>query len=233
MILTAHQPVYLPWLDFFHKLALADAFVIFDGVQFERHGYSNRVRIKTHAGPLWLTVPVEHGQPKLCDARIAPGPWARKHLKSIEFAYGKAPHFERYFEPLHEILSREWGYLAPLNAALLDWCMRELGIAVPVTTASEQNYRGEKSGLVLDMCKSMRATTYVFGALGRDYADVEAFRGAEVATVFQDYQHPTYPQLHGPFVPGLSVLDLLMNCGPESLAILMRRNVSRETLEAA
>jgi hypothetical protein len=234
-ILTAHQPVLMPWAGFFHKMALADSFVIFDGVQFERHGYSNRVRIKTHKRPKWLTIPVEHGQPRLCDARIVPGNWARKHLKSIEFAYSKAPHFERYWEELEAVysLAADCSTLSDCTRTLMIWLMEKLGIRKRVINATTLGLDGSKSELVLDMCLKMQATTYIFGSQGLHYADAAAFQAAGVRAVFQAYQHPEYPQLHGPFVPGLSVLDLLMNCGPESLDIIMRGNVSRETLEAA
>lgn len=231
LVLTAHQPVYLPWCGFFHKLSLADRFVVFDAVQFERHGYSNRVRIKAQGGPMWLTVPVKHGLPTLNRAEIVPGPWARKHLNSIAFAYRAAPHFKRYYEPLADILSGQWKYLAGLNAAVLAWLMDELGLRLSVVSASEQDFQGEKSALVLDMCRKLGAQTYVFGAQGRDYADTASFTAAGVRPVFQDYRHPVYPQLHGQFVPGLSVLDLLMNVGPRAMDIIQAGNISRETLK--
>lgn len=225
MILTAHQPVLMPWCGFFAKLAAADRFIVFDGVQFERKGYSNRVQIKTHHGPIWLTVPVEHGQPLLREAKIVPGNWARKHLKSIELAYAKAPYFGLYYNQLRDILSHEWRYLAGLDRALLDWLLRKLGLSIPIHSASENgfDFEGEKSCLVLDMCVKTGATEYIFGSQGRGYADVAAFEAAGVKPVFQDYRHPVYPQLHGDFVAGLSVLDLLMNVGPGSLDVIVSR----------
>lgn len=221
--LTAHQPLFLPWLGFFGKLAEAEQFVIFDTVPLERHGFSNRNLIKTQQGMQWLTVPVKmngHIDRALCEVEIASGPWQRKHLRAIELAYWKTPYFERYFFRFKEIYLREWRYLAALDRALLDWLLCELGISIPILCASEQDFRGVKSDLVLDMCRKMGATTYIFGAMGRHYADVTAFEQAGVKVEFQNYRHPVYPQLHGDFVPGLSVLDLLMNVGPRSLAII-------------
>lgn len=199
---------------------MADRFVIFDGVPFSRHDYTNRVQIKTNTGAQWLTVPVEHGSALLCDTKIVDGPWRRKHLRTIELAYQKAEHFERYFPALRGILSQQWTRLVDLDETLLRWLMNELGIKIPVERASGYTFGGEKSALVLDMCQQLGATKYIFGHHGKDYADVEAFRLAGVEPIFQQYVHPVYKQLHGEFIPGLSILDLLFNHGPDSLEIL-------------
>lgn len=220
MILSAHQPCYLPWLGLFAKIARADKFVIFDAVPFSRHDYTNRVQIKTHHGPLWLTVPVEHGQPLLRDARIIQNGWQRKHLKTIEISYSKAPYFNRYFPDIEEMLHEDWHFLSSLDECLLRYFLDELGIQTPVVRASDYGFRGSKSALVMDMCKQLGADEYIFGCNGKDYADVSAFEQMGIKVHFQDYKHPTWPQLHGEFIAGLSVLDLLMNCGPDSLRIL-------------
>ena len=97
-------------------------------------------------------------------------------------------------------------------------------LKIPTTFSwSAHTYEGKKSDLVLDMCLKHGATSYVFGAKGRDYADVESFKAHGIELVFQDYQHPVYPQLHGAFLPNMSVVDLLMNCGPKSLEILVNK----------
>lgn len=224
MILTAHQPMFMPWLGLFDKIARADTFCIFDDVPFERHGFGNRNKIKTASGELWLTVPVhldDHlakpaHQVRICNDHN----WRRKHLRSIELAYQKAPHFERYMGTMRTIYSEDWDYLSGLNRTLLDWFLRECGLSVQVVTAAEQGFSGSKSDLVLDMCVKLGADEYIFGAMGRDYADVAAFNRAGIKVTFQDYQHPVYPQLYGEFLPNMSVLDLLMNCGPDSANIL-------------
>lgn len=231
MILTAHQPCYLPWLGLFAKIALADTFCIFDAVQFERHGYSNRVKIKTNTGPQWLTVPVEHGMPLLKDAKIVQGGWARKHCRTIELAYQKAPFFPLYFDALREILMREHNLLVELDTALLRFLLNALGIRTKIVKASEQDFRGSKSELVLDMCRKLGAKAYIFGQYGASYADVPAFDRAGVGVLFQSYQHPTYPQLHGAFESGLSIIDLLFNHGPESLTILTNGRLERVRAE--
>lgn len=224
MILTAHQPMFMPWLGLFDKIARADVLCIFDDVPFERHGFGNRNYIKTHSGTQLLTVPVhleDHLAKPAREVRICNDhAWRRKHVRSIELAYQKAPFFERYIGTLREIYAEEWKYLSGLNRVLLDWLLFELGIKVKIVTASEQRFSGAKSDLVLDMCKKLGATEYIFGSKGQDYCDTEAFVRSGIKVHFQYYRNPVYEQLHGAFAEHLSIIDLLMNCGPKSLRIL-------------
>lgn len=224
MILTAAQPVYLPWLGLFDKIAQADTFVSFDQVQYMPKEWQNRNRIKTPQGPIWLTVPVHrkgHREKPLSEIRINyQEPWQKRHLRAIEMSYGKAPYFERYIGHLREFYSWNWDTLCRLNEHMLQWLLDELGLRPRFLRASDYDFHGAKSELVLDMCRRLGADTYVFGGEGRNYADVEAFEAAGVVPLFQDYEHPVYPQLYGEFVEKLSVLDLLMNCGPDSLEVI-------------
>ncbi len=216
MILTAHQPSYIPWLGLFAKIVAADTFCIFDGVPDEGSGFANRQRIKTAAGVQWLTVPVRrHMDTRICDVDIASDqPWARKHWRTIELAYGSAPYFSKHAEDVKGILlGTPWKKLADLDEAMLRYFMATLRIPTKVVRASDYNFQGAKSDLVLDMCKQLRATEYIFGSQGRDYADVAAFDAAGIKVSFQNYKHPEYPQLHGPFVPNMGAIDLLFNVG--------------------
>lgn len=234
MILTAHQPVYLPWLGLFHKIALADVFVSFDQVQYQPKDWNNRNRIKTPQGPIWLSVPVlrkGYLDKTISDLEINnTEPWGRKHWRSMKIAYAKSPHFLRYADFFEDTYERRWTSLVELNTYMLKWFLEILGIPVPVRSAGEWRFQGHKNDLVLDMCSQLGATHYIFGALGRDYADLAAFRQAGVGVSFQDYVHPVYPQLHGDFISHLSIVDLLFNCGDASRDILLSGNISRDDL---
>lgn len=234
MILTAHQPGYLPWLGLFHKIALADAFVSFDDVQYQDRDWDNRNRIKTAAGPIWLTVPVfsrHHYTLKLRDVVIRNDiPWRRKHFKAIQLAYGRAPYAKRYLPFFEDLYRREWEKLADLNEHILKFLLEEFGIRVAFARLSDMGLTSRKSELVLEMCKRLNATIYVFGAQGRNYADAAAFHEAGVKVVFQEYVHPHYRQLHGAFASHLSAIDLLFNHGATGLDIIMSGNTSREEL---
>lgn len=225
LVLTAHQPTFLPYLGTWAKIAKADLFCLFDVVPFERHSYANRVRIKTAQGPHWLTVPVHldcHLDTPGNKIRIADNPpnWRRKHLRTIEMAYRKALYFDEVWPTVERIYSCGGNMLVNLNTYALSLLWHALGINTRFTNAAIYNFTGTKSALVLDMCQKLGATEYWFGSQGRDYADVAAFERAGIRVHFQDYRHPVYRQLHGAFVPGLSVIDLLFNEGPRSLEIL-------------
>lgn len=224
-VLTAHQPVYLPWLGLFHKISLAHVFVSFNRVQYLPKDWNNRNRIKTASGPVWLTVPVlrKGYRSKLLDEIEINNalPWRRKHWRTLEAAYRKAPFFADYAAYFESVYSQEWRTLTELNESMLQWFLDALGIRVRFLRASDYAFEGARSDLVLDMCVKLGADLFVFGALGRDYARTDSFSARRIELLFQDYRHPTYPQLHGEFVPYLSVVDLLFNCGQDSLEILM------------
>jgi hypothetical protein len=236
MILTAHQPVYLPWLGLFHKIALADLFVSFNQVQYQPKDWNNRNRIKTPSGPIWLSVPVlrkGYLENTISDIRINNSiAWGRKHFNALTLNYSKAPFFQRYADFFEDTYGRNWDTLVELNEYMLRWFLHILGINTPVRSAAEWDFKGEKSDLVLDMCKQSSADTYIFGAQGRNYADGDVFGKAGVNIEFQEYRHPVYPQLHGEFESNLSIVDLLFNCGEESLSVLMSGNIKRADLEA-
>jgi hypothetical protein len=234
VILTAHQPVYLPWLGLFHKIALADLFCYFDIAQYQTKDFNNRNKIKTHNGEIWLSVPVEsknHFAKSVGEIRIVQDGWQRKHFKSISMAYHKAPYYRAYIEQFEEVLTAQsFETLSALNLAILRLVMRNLEIFTPIVVASDYAFRGVKSDLVLDMCVQLKAAVYIFGAQGRDYADVESFRSSGVEPYFQDYRHPPYRQLHGEIKPYMSIIDLLFNEGPRSREIVMSGNDTREQI---
>jgi hypothetical protein len=236
VILTAHQPGYLPWLGLFHKIAVADLFCYFDIVQYQTKDYNNRNKIKTHSGAIWLSVPVEskdHFEKCVGEIRIMQNGWQRKHVKSIQHAYQKALYFGDYGAELESILLREsHETLSALNLEILRFLLRALAIETPIVKASDYEFQGTKSDLVLDMCRQLKADVYVFGSQGRDYADVAKFQAAGVTPCFQDYRHPTYRQLHGEFLPYMSVIDLLFNEGPRSREILLSGNDARPNFHA-
>jgi WbqC-like protein family len=234
MILTAHQPVYLPWLGLFHKIALADLFCYFDIAQYQTKDFNNRNRIKTHDGNIWLSVPVEsknHFEKRVGEIRIVQGGWQRKHLKSIQIAYQKAPYFSQYMADLEALLMlHSSGTLGDLNLEMLRFFLRCLNIQTPIVKASDYKFEGAKSDLVLDMCVKLGANLYIFGAQGRNYADSDRFRSCGVEPCFQQYNHPNYRQLYGAFLPYMSVIDLLFNEGPASREIILAGNVTRDAL---
>ncbi len=113
---------------------------------------------------------------------------------------------------------------------MLKWFLEQLDIKIEFSKASDYKFEGTKSDLVLNMCKQLGADLYIFGELGKDYAKVDDFKEHGIRVIFQEYKHPVYPQMFGDFIPNLSVIDLLFNCGPNSRDIIMSNNLTKNEL---
>lgn len=227
----------MPWLGFFHKAALSDVFVVLDDVQFEKNGFNNRNRIKASNGWCWLTVPVRKTG-HLIEQKINStfinnrDDWGKKHLKTLVLNYKKARCFDRYISFFEKLYGRNWEMLSDINFYALKWLLSTLGINTKVVLSSMMKDRsGAKSGLILNICKSFKADAYISGTLGKGYLDEESFREAGIKIVYQQYRHPQYSQLWGKFEPGMSIIDLLFNCGEESLDIVMKDNIAKKDVK--
>jgi hypothetical protein len=234
-IITAHQPAYLPWLGFFHKVAIADAFVILDNVQFEKNSFTNRNKIKTPNGDIWLTVPVllsGHTQKNISNIEIDNNhDWRRKHWKSIYLNYKKTPYFCKYSTFFENLYKRKWEKISELTENTMNFFFEEMGIKTKVFKQSELEIYSKKHELLLSLCKQFNARLFIFGKHGKDYADIDIFRKNNIEVYFQEYTHPDYPQLYGTFIPYMSIVDLLFNCGPSSYEILMKGNIAKKQIE--
>jgi hypothetical protein len=222
MIASIHQPNFMPYAGFFDKAHQADVFIILDNAQFEKNGWQNRNRIKGPNGPQWLTVPVIHRfSQTITETRIdGRAPWRRKHWNAIVSNYRKAPFFEHYASPFEEVYQQEWSGLLDLNLRLIRLFFRLLGLETPLHLASEFPVESTASERLAALCQHVGAETYLAGAGGHAYMDRAPFEARHIRIAYQEYHHPVYPQLFGAFVSHLSALDLLMNCGDRSLAIL-------------
>jgi len=220
------QPSYLPWLGYFDQLARSDVFVLYDDVQYDKHSWRNRNRIKTPQGAIWLTVPVltkAQNWPTNRDVKIDNlHDWRRKHLHSIRQNYAAAEFFRDFVGVFETLYAREWRFLIDLNIESFGILTEQLGLKREIRFSSELNVEGKGTQRLVDICTKLGASRFFEGAAGRDYIDEAQFQAAGIELAYQEYDHPVYPQLHDPFVPYLSVLDLLFNCGPRSLEVLSR-----------
>lgn len=230
------QPVYLPWLGYFEQMACSDLFVFMDDVQYTRRDWRNRNRIKTASGSIWLTVPVrQHPRGTLIkDISINHEQgWARKHIRSIEVSYQRCPFFEPLFSELAQVLGRRQQRLLELDCDLIALLCRHLEIGTPTACSSavpraqsrieghdQDHPNAGKNRRIIEICRHFGATALYDGARAAAFVDSELFRRNGIEVVFQDYQHPTYPQAFGEFAPQQSVIDLIMNTGAEAATIL-------------
>jgi len=218
MIVSGHQPNYLPWLGFFDKMLQCDVFIVEDCVQFEKHGFTNRNKIKTFQGAKWLTVPVEHAGRllpinEIVIANKAELDWAKQHWLTLKHNYSRAPFWEKFSDFFEQTYNRKWMRLIDLNMHLIKGLMKFFSINKPLVMASSLDVSGQKSELVLAQCKALGATTLLSGVGARDYLNLQRFEEEGIKVVFQDFRCPVYPQLAGEFVPNLSAVDYLFWTG--------------------
>ena len=228
-----HQLHYLPWLRYIHKIAASDVFVVLDNIQFNKNGHQNRNKIKGPQGVQLLSVPVIHQfAQNLDEVKIeSRQKWQKKHWGSIQNAYRYAPYFQDYADFLEEVYTKPWGNLNDLNYELLGFFLKVLGVQTKVIKSQDLEMEGEASDRLLSICQSLGAKSYYTGAYAaQEYLEADKFAAANIAIEHQQFTCPEYSQQFSSqgFVGDLSILDLLMNCGEESLEILMNQPVSTE-----
>ncbi len=218
------QSNYIPWKGYFDIIHDVDLFVFYDCVQFTPRDWRSRNKIKTPTGPQWITVPVGNDRNRLIhEVRIADPEWQAKHWQTIRQHYAKCVHFERYREWLeHVYVGTTWESLSDLNQATITHIARDLlGLKARFEDSRVYAAEGQKTDRLLDILIKAGATSYLSGPAARDYIDADRFRDSGIELLWKDYAgYPEYPQRHDPFEHGVSVLDLLFNCGPDAPAYI-------------
>jgi hypothetical protein len=228
------QSNYLPWRGYFDLLRSADEVVLLDCVQYTRRDWRNRNRIKTAQGTTWLTVPVEtkgHYLQAIDEIRIIDTQWVNKHIRTIELAYSRAPHYNELAPWLFDLLrgvSAE-PLLTKVNEQLLKALCERLGITVPIRRCSEVLDRSALRSMrpterLLAIATELGSTRYLSGPSAQDYLDIRLFEAAGIQVSWMSYDsYPEYSQLWGIFEPHVSIVDLLLNTGPEAPLYLERK----------
>lgn len=228
MILSVHQPQYIPWLGYFDKIAKSECFVFLDEVQYKPREFQNRNKIRTKSGWLWLTVPViskGEGRQKISAVMIDNElPWQRKHLGSLKAWYANAKYFDKHLAFFEEVYSRTWEKLVDLNVYIINYVLEQLSITTPIYFESELGIAGTKTKRIIEICQRLKADTYLSGIGGKGYLQEEMFKDAGIKLVYQDFLHPVYQQQFAKdvfdFMPNLSIIDLLFNEGQKAREIL-------------
>ena len=226
MVVAIHQPEFLPWLGFFDKMKKADKYIVFDNVQFKKRYFENRNKIKQNDGPVWITVPVKSkGRyvQKINEVKIDNGSlWQKKIWNKIKHCYSKSPHLNEFENEIKDIIfSGKHEFLLDLNLAFIMWFRRVLGVNTPVEFSSDLGVEEYKaSDLILEICRVSGATQYLCGPSGKNYLNLDDFCQAGIEVVWQEFKHPRYFQQGRDFIPSLSALDIVLNCGTMSSDIL-------------
>ena len=224
MIVGMHQPNYLPWLGFFYKVLRSDVFILTDNCQYISGSYINRTRIKSARGAEWMTIPVYSKGRRfqaIRDAKIvSPDKSFAEQQTTLRLRYGKSRWLDEYWPRLQGVYRRGFEKLGDLNLALIKEVCSILEIKTRIRLASEFPGGGTKTIRLVELCKAVNADTYLSGAGGRNYQEEEVFKAEGIELRYSDFVHPPYEQRFGRFVEGLSVVDLLFNCGPAAREIL-------------
>jgi hypothetical protein len=218
------QPSYIPWRGYFDQIQRADLFIFYDDVQYDKHGWRNRNQIKTAQGKQWLTIPVHsagvtRGIP-IKDVQIDwARPWPRNHLKSLSAAYGRAPYFKEYLPLLDSIYGRHDERIADFTIETTVLLARELGIEHTrfIRSSELKGIDGQRTERLVGILQCVGADHYISGPSARDYIEPAKFDEAGITVEYLHYDYPEYPQLHPPFDPQVSVLDLLFMTGKRAL----------------
>jgi hypothetical protein len=238
MKVAIHQPHFLPWLGYLHRMASVDLFVVLDHVQFERRNYQNRSQIRIDNEARWLTIPViQRSQKELItekeiDNAVA---WGPKHFATLRHAYRDAGFFSEYAVELKKILETPLGRLTELTDRTFAFLRDAFDIRTKVVKSSEIGVDGAKSDLIFNVCRTVGASTLVAGFGGsQNYLDREKFAAAGIAIETHRFAHPVYRQCGtAPFMPGLAGIDCLFNCGPRGRDLLLGEIARHEPCAAA
>lgn len=231
MIVAIHQPEFMPWLGFFDKMHKADKYVVFDHVQFKKRYFENRNRIKCGNEAVWVTLPVKSKGKylqRINEVEIENSiPWQRKIWESIRHCYTNSNYLNDYSQELETLLLTDrYEMLMDFNLAFIEWFRKVLNINTPTVFSSKlgvEDYSG--SGLILEICRKLGANQYLCGPSGKDYLNIDDFEKEGIEIIWQDFKHPSYHQNGTEFIPYLSTLDLIVNCGQNSTNILLGRNI--------
>lgn len=228
------QPNFIPWRGYFDFIDDVDVFILLDDVQYTKNDWRNRNKIKTKDGPKWLTVPVRHHFGQLIqDAEIDnTSDWAAYHLRLLQLNYERAEFMELIAGEYREIVSRSKAKIADLARETILWVCRHLEISARIVTSSEivqPATSADRSARLLELIRIVGGNAYLSGPAALSYLDIEAFRSAGVKLEIKSYDYEPYPQLWESFDGAVSILDLLMNVGPEARKYI-KSNRPNETI---
>jgi hypothetical protein len=217
VLVSIHQPHYLPWLRYFEKVALSEFFILLDDVDYTRNGWQNRNRIKSHSGPQLLTIPVSGALgASIREMKVSNAGWARKHWATLAQSYASAPFFDQYQQSLQRLYAMERSRLVDINEAMFSWHLEALDLKVPWTCSSSLQSSEKSTARLIELILEVGGTGYLTGEFAfAQYLDAGQFHKAGLDLWIFDWESPVYAQVHPKrgFVPELATLDLLFNAG--------------------
>src|ERR1700761_7709248 len=226
-IAVIHQPDFLPYLGFFDRLLHADVLVLLDNAQFVNstsRSWTHRAKIKTPRGEKWISLNVKSAprDTPIRDIELSGADWRKTHINLLRENYRTADHFAEIFPEIEKLYAHDSNGLAGFNRASIEMLMRLFDIKIELITASSLSPEGKSNELLVDILKKIGADRYLSGIGAKAYFRPEPFAAAGIEVLWQDFHHPVYSQLHGDFIPYLSSIDLLLNCGIDRSRKILR-----------
>ena len=219
--IAIHQPNFLPWLGYFYKMKQCDVFVILDDVLVSNSGsYFTQTNIKNTDGKkLQISLPKRKtAQNALINEVLFSENYpffCKKFLKTMQVCYSKALYFRLHFDNIERILHTSFERLYELNVELIKYCAKSLNINCQIVLASSLNSTQQKEARIIDLVKKLDGDIYISGNGAKNYQKEEYFIQNGIQLIYSDFKIQPYPQLHGDFIGGLSVMDFLFNTNGE------------------
>lgn len=234
MRVAIHQPHYFPWIGYFDKMAKADAFILLDQVQLEKNSFMLKNRVMDKSGEVkYITISGEtkgflSREYRELLTKDVEG-WTARQLNALRDYYRKAKYSGEILPLFETFLKNNRQTICQWTCASIEWVSELLNIKTPLIYQSDIDYdrQCKRSELVYALCKATGADTYFSGrGASVEYLDRERFVGNGVKIIFQDFQHPVYSQCNSKeFIPGISILDMLFNCGIDTSRRIFWENV--------
>ncbi len=226
MIASAHQPLFMPWIGYFHKIDKSDIFIIADHAKFTSLGWLTRNKVKTPNGSVYLTVPVinkykQGNTIKEIKISYENNHWISRHLSILKANYSKSPYYQEIMNIINYVLEKPWENLVDLNILYIKSFCDYLEIDTKLLLGSELNIEGSKSDLIIDICKKTDADAFIIGQAGNKWnIDRSSILNENIKIMPQNFVHPEYSQNFEGFIQNLSIVDILFNVGKKSIDLI-------------
>lgn len=238
IIVSVHQPNFLPWLKLLDKILASDVYIAYDTAQYTRSEYHARQKVKTLTGPVWLSLPLRHvrdTRQAIKDMHLENNqPFRYRHRKVLRNAYRSTPYFDDVYGIMEKVYERDHERMVDLNLDLIEAYCAYLDAPVRIVRASALPHEGGRTERVVQLVRAVGGTTHLTSTYGGDHQDLDwsRFADAGLGVLSQRFQHPRYAQVGRDFIPHLAAVDMLFSRGPATRELLAdQRQLAR--VEAA
>ena len=226
--IVIHQPDFMPYLGFFDRLLHADTYVVLETAQYVNgtsRSWMNRDKIKTEKGEQWITVCVKKAprETQIKDILLLDdGRWQKNNLGLLHQNYRKAQYYREIMPYVEKLYHGSYVYFWEFSFASIKMLIELFGIEIEIIFSSDLDPQGKNNDMIVDIMKKLGASIYLSGTGAADYYDPSVYEKAGIEVIWQKFTHPVYPQQFGGFIPYLSSIDLLFNCGIEKSRRILR-----------